>query len=99
ASAPNEMWQIDHTDWVIATGVAKIFNIVDDHSRVAIRSRAVIEATAEEAWTTFSQGAQRWGLPAGTLSDNGLCFSGKLRQVEVSFEAQLRDAGVRPLTS
>jgi transposase InsO family protein len=99
APAPNEMWQIDHTDWVIATGVAKIFNIVDDHSRVAIRSRAVIEATAEEAWTTFSQGAQRWGLPAGTLSDNGLCFSGKLRQVEVFFEAQLRDAGVRPITS
>lgn len=25
APAPNEMWQIDHTDWVIATGVVKIF--------------------------------------------------------------------------
>ena len=99
APAPNEMWQIDHTDWVIATGVVKIFNIVDDHSRVAIRSRAVTEATTEEAWTTFCQGAQRWGLPAGTLSDNGLCFSGKLRHVEVFFEAQLRDAGVRPITS
>lgn len=99
APAPNEMWQIDHTDWVIATGGVKIFNIVDDHSRVAIRSRAVGEATTEQAWTTFCQGAQRWGLPAGTLSDNGLCFSGKLRHVEVFFEAQLRDAGVRPITS
>ena len=66
---------------------------------MAIRSRAVAEATTEEAWTTFSQGAQRWGLPTGSLSDNGLCFSGKLRQVEVFFEAQLRDAGVRPITS
>lgn len=99
APAPNEMWQIDHTDWVIATGVVKIFNIVDDHSRVAIRSRAVAEATTEEAWTTFAQGAQCWGLPSGTLSDNGLCFSGKLRQVEVFFETKLRDAGVRPITS
>ena len=99
APAPNEMWQIDHTDWVIATGVVKIFNIVDDHSRVAIRSRAVAEATSEQAWATFCQGAQVWGLPAGTLSDNGLCFSGKLRHVEVFFEAQLRDAGVRPITS
>lgn len=99
APAPNEMWQIDHTDWVTATGLVKIFNIVDDHSRVVIRSRAVAEATTEEAWTTFCQGAQRWGLPAGTLSDNGLCFSGKLRHVEVFFEAQLRDAGVRPITS
>ena len=99
APAPNEMWQIDHTDWAIATGVVKIFNIIDDHSRVAIRCRAVTEATGEEAWTTFCQGAQRWGLPAGTLSDNGLCFSGKLRRVEVFFEAQLRDAGIRPITS
>lgn len=99
APAPNEMWQIDHTDWVIATGVVKIFNIVDDHSRVLIRSRAVADATSEEAWMTFCEGAQRWGLPAGTLSDNGLCFSGKLRHVEVFFEAQLRDAGVRPITS
>jgi transposase InsO family protein len=99
APAPNEMWQIDHTDWVIATGVVKIFNIIDDHSRVAIRCRAVAEATTHEAWTTFSQGAQRWGLPSGTLSDNGLCFSGKLRQVEVFFEAQLRYVGVRPITS
>jgi transposase InsO family protein len=86
-------------EWVIAIGVVKIFNIVDDHSRVAIRSRAVTEATSQEAWTTFGEGAQRWGLPAGTLSDNGLCFSGKLRQVEVFFEAQLRDTGVRPITS
>ena len=36
APAPNEMWQIDATDWTIATGVAKIFNIIDDHSRVRV---------------------------------------------------------------
>ncbi len=35
APAPNEMWQIDATDWTIATGVVKIFNVIDDHSRVA----------------------------------------------------------------
>ena len=99
APAPNEMWQIDHTDWVMATGVVRIFNLLDDHSRVLIRSRAVTEATSEQAWTTFCEGAQLWGLPAGTLSDNGLCFSGKLRHVEVFFEAHLRDAGVRPITS
>ncbi len=99
APAPNELWQIDHTDWVVATGEVKIFNIIDDHSRVAIKSRAVTEATSEQAWTTFSEGTQIWGLPAGTLSDNGLCFSGKLRQAEVFFEAKLRDTGVRPITS
>lgn len=98
APAPNEWWQIDATDWVIATGSVKIFNILDDHSRVVCRSRAVMEATGEEAWTTFCQAAQQWGLPAGMLSDNGLCFSGKLRGFEVLFEANLRDAGIRPFT-
>lgn len=98
APAPNEWWQIDAMDWVIATGLVKIFNIIDDHSRVAIRCRAVAEATTSEAWTTFCQGGQQWGMPAGVLSDNGLCFSGKLRGFEVLFEANLRDAGVRPIT-
>lgn len=98
ASLPNDWWQIDATDWVIAVGVVKVFNIVDDHSRVACRSRAVSEATSAEAWTTFCEAGQVWGLPAGCLSDNGLCFSSKLRGVaEVLFEANLRDAGIRPM--
>src|SRR6478735_644838 len=98
ASAPNEWWQIDATDWVIATGPVKLFNVLDDHSRVIVRSRAVLAATGEQAWTTFSQAAQQWGFPAGCLSDNGLCFSGKLRGFEVLFEARLRAVGIRPFT-
>jgi transposase InsO family protein len=96
APRPNEWWQIDAMDWVIATGLVKIFNVVDDHSRVAARSRCVNQATTDEAWTTFCQAAQVFGLPAGVLSDNGLCFSGKLRGFEVLFESKLRDAGIRP---
>jgi transposase InsO family protein len=98
APAPNEWWQIDAMDWYVASGVVRVFNVLDDHSRVVCRSRAVAEATSGEAWTTFCQAAQRWGMPAGVLSDNGLCFSGKLRGFEVLFEALLRDAGVRPFT-
>lgn len=98
APAPNEWWQIDAMDWPIATGMVKVFNIIDDHSRLLVRSLAVPEATTQLAWVAFSQAAQRWGLPAGVLSDNGLCFSGKLRHFEVYFEARLRDAGVRPFT-
>lgn len=98
ATAPNECWQIDATDWTIATGLVKIFNVLDDHSRVACRSRAVTEATSVEAWATFCQAASSWGLPVGVLSDNGLCFSGKLRGFEVLFEANLRDAGITPIT-
>jgi transposase InsO family protein len=98
ASVPNEWWQIDAMDWVTIAGAVKVFNVIDDHSRVAVRSRVVAEATCEEAWTTFCQAGERWGLPAAMLSDNGLCFSGKLRHLEVKFEANLRDVGVRPFT-
>lgn len=98
APAPNELWQIDSMDWYTASGVVSVFNVVDDHSRVVCRSRAVMAATGEEAWATFGQASQRWGFPAGVLSDNGLCFSGKLRGFEVLFEARLRDAGVTPIT-
>ena len=61
-------------DWVIASGPVKAFNIVDDHLRVAVRSWAVKEATTVEAWMTFCQGGQQWGLLLAVLSDNGLCF-------------------------
>lgn len=99
APAPNECWQIDAMDWELATGeVIKVFNIIDDHSRLLVRSRAVTAATTEQAWVTFSEAAKQWGLPAGVLSDNGLCFSGKLRGFEVLFERRLRDAGIRPIT-
>jgi hypothetical protein len=85
-------------EWTIGTGLVKVFNIIDDHSRLLVRSRAVREASTLEAWTTFCQGSQHWGLPTGVLSDNGMCFSGKLKDYEVLFEANLRDAGVRPIT-
>ena len=98
APAPNEWWQIDATEWPTCEGMGNVFNIIDDHSRLACRSRAVVTDSSEEAWTTFCEAAARWGLPAGVLSDNGLCFSGKLRGFEVLFEAKLRDAGVRPIT-
>jgi hypothetical protein len=48
APVPNEWWQIDAMNWVIATGPVTVFNVLDDHSRLACRSRCVFEATAEE---------------------------------------------------
>jgi transposase InsO family protein len=98
AALPNECWQIDAMDWVVATGSVKIFNLIDDHSRVHVGCRAVSHATSDEAWAAFTQAASVWGMPSGVLSDNGLCFSGKLRGFEVLFEANLRDAGIRAIT-
>jgi transposase InsO family protein len=99
ATAPNELWQADCIDWVIATGVVKVLSFVDDHSRVALRVKALPEATTEATWLTFCDATAAWGVPLGQLSDNGLNFSGRLRGFEVHFERELRAIGVVPKTS
>src|SRR4051794_15601783 len=99
AEFPNECWQIDSTDWTIAIGRVVIFNIIDDHSRLVVASVAAPAATTEAAWEIFSAAACRWGLPVRCLSDNALAFSGRLRGFEVAFEANLRAAGIKPVTS
>jgi transposase InsO family protein len=99
ASAPNELWQTDCIDWVIATGPVKILSFLDDHSRVALRVKALLQATTDATWDTFCEAIALWGVPLGQLSDNGLNFSGRLRGVEVRFEIELRAIGVVPKTS
>lgn len=99
AAAPNELWQADCTEWVIATGVVKILSFLDDHSRVALRVKALAEATSDATWEAFCQASAAWGVPLGQLSDNGLNFSGRLRGFEVRFEIELRAIGVVPKTS
>jgi transposase InsO family protein len=79
APRPNEWWQIDFMQWIIATGAVSVFNIIDDHSRVLARSKAVEHPTTTEAWATFCEATLVWGMPA-------------------VFEANLRDAGIRPFT-
>jgi transposase InsO family protein len=99
ASVPNELWQADCTDWMTARGPARLLSFLDDHSRVALRVRALAEATTEATWETFSQASAAWGVPLGQLTDNGLNFSGKLRGFEVGFEKELRAIGVVAKTS
>lgn len=99
ASAPNELWQADCIDWTIATGVVKVLSFLDDHSRVALRVKALPEATTDATWDTFCEATASWGVPLGQLSDNGLNFSGRLRGFEVKFEIELRAIGVVPKTS
>lgn len=99
ASAPNELWQADCIDWAIESGPVKILSFLDDHSRVGLRVKALLEATTNATWETFCEACAVWGVPLGQLSDNGLNFSGKLRGFEVRFEIELRAIGVVPKTS
>lgn len=100
ADWPNERWQADHTEWVLAKGRrVQILNLIDDHSRLCVASVAAPTITSEVLWDTFTAAGERWGWPSSCLSDNGLVFSGKLRGFEVDFEVRLRAAGITPITS
>lgn len=75
AERANECWQIDDTTWALADGTdVKIINVLDDRSRLAVVSLAVLTCTAAAAFSAFTAGAARWGWPARFLSDNAKAF-------------------------
>lgn len=97
---PNDCWQIDATHWALADhSVVWVIDIVDDHSRTCAAAVAVKACTTVAAWEVFTLAASVWGLPARVLSDNGLSFNASRRKITVTFEANLRAAGVVPITS
>ena len=65
ATAPNELWQADAIDWVIATGTVKVLSFLDDHSRIALRVKAVPEATSEAHLGRLQRGQRRLGRALG----------------------------------
>lgn len=97
---PNDAWQIDATAWALADGrQVWIMDVLDDHSRVLVAARVADGPTAQAAWDAFSRAVVDWGLPARVMSDNGLCFTGRFRGVDVDFERQLRAMGITHLPS
>jgi transposase InsO family protein len=97
---PNDCWQIDATHWHLADGtIVWIIDIIDDHSRVCPAAVAAEACTSVAAWEVFTLAGSRWGLPARVLSDNGMSFNASRRKITVTFEANLRAAGVAPIAS
>lgn len=95
AAAPNERWQLDGTGWRLAGGQsACIMDVLDDHSRLAVDGRVGGTETGALAWEAFSCGAAQFGLPAGTLSDNGSAFTGRVHGGVADFERDLAALGV-----
>lgn len=92
----NELWQIDGAMHHLADGHGYwAVDIIDDHSRFCVGIELGEALTSTLAWSAMRAAVGAHGLPAGLLSDNGLCFTGRLRAVTVSFERQVARAGVR----
>jgi transposase InsO family protein len=100
---PNDAFQIDATQWVLADGSRVwIMDVLDDHSRVLAAARVCSGPTSTAAWDAFSHACRDWGIPARVMSDNGVCFTGRFlhpKVTEVDFERQLRSLGVAHLLS
>jgi transposase InsO family protein len=76
ADLPNECWQADMTHVELDTGeVYEVLNMIDDHSRLCVASRAIRVVKATDVVRVLHKAAGTWGYPASFLSDNGLIFS------------------------
>lgn len=92
----NDLWQIDATRVALATRKkAWVMDMLDDHTRYLLAAHAATAPTGDAAWDCFGDAASRYGLPRQVLSDNGLCFTGRLHGIEVEFERSLQDLGVQ----
>ena len=99
APRPNAMWQLDGFEHRLADGrTVVVLQLIDDHSRLALASRAAPSENGRDAWAVFTTAAARWGLPRALLTDNGSAFNGHRRGYTTELETRLRALGVTPIT-
>ncbi|HEV2362107.1 MAG TPA: IS481 family transposase [Acidimicrobiales bacterium] len=76
AQLPNETWQADMTHVTLASGeVYEVLNMIDDHSRLCVASRAMRVVKGTDVVRVLHRAAESYGYPASFLSDNGLIFA------------------------
>jgi transposase InsO family protein len=95
AQLPNECWQADTTHWALGDGTdVEILNVIDDHSRLLVASRAFVTTKAADVVETFHHGAAELGLPASMLTDNGAIFTAESRNGTCAIELELIALGI-----
>lgn len=98
AEMPNETWQADFTHHRLADGTdTEILTFLDDHSRMVISCTAHSRVTGPIVLTSFREAVAAHGIPASTLTDNGMVFTTRLaggKGGRNAFEAELRRLGV-----
>jgi transposase InsO family protein len=100
-SRPNECWQSDWTQWVLAGGApVAIAGSLDDHSRhLPALQAGPGDATGDLVWSVMMAGIAECGIPSMSLTDNGFVYTGKWRGFEATFEANLRALGTVTINS
>jgi transposase InsO family protein len=99
AQLPNECWQSDFTHYPLSDGTdAEVLTWLDDHSRYALRITAHRRVSGPIVVAQFRAAIAGHGIPASTLTDNGLVFTTRFsggRGGRNGFEAELRRLGVQ----
>ena len=73
---PNACWQLDGTEYVLTAGrKCVIFQLIDDHSRLAVASHVAWGETSAGAIAVVSKGIAAYGVPQRLLSDNGAALN------------------------
>ena len=76
AAMPNQTWQSDVTHVRLTTGTeAKILTWLDDCSRYALSVTAHHNVTALAVLASFRHAISTHGIPASTLTDNGMVYT------------------------
>ena len=72
----------------------EILNVIDDHSRLCLASRAFTVTTAADVVATFYEAAARYGFPASVLTDNGAIFTASFRGDRGALATELAHLGI-----
>jgi transposase InsO family protein len=103
AEQPNERWQADFTHWWLADGThVEILNWLDDHARYALSVTAHHRVTGPIVASTFRKAYATHGIPASTLTDNGMVFTTRFsggKGGRNHLEHELRRLGVIQINS
>jgi len=78
AAQPNETWQSDFTHWHLGTNQdVEILNFLDDHSRLLLGCTAHTRVTGPIVVEEFLACTALYGVPASTLTDNGMVYTAR----------------------
>lgn len=97
---PNDCWQLDGMASWLADGLEVcVLQVIDDHSRLIIASRAVPAETALAAVEVMRVAIAAHGTPVHVLSDNGLAFNQSRRGKTCKLQTYLGSLGVNMIAA